>query len=389
MLSVFFGAGVVLSTLIQKRFVTGNKAGLESFILGSTSGIVQRDVYLIGGVAATCVLLVGLLYKEFKVVAFDPGFARVQGWPALWLDLALMGMIALSVVIGLPAVGVVMVAALLIIPAASARFWTERLEVMLALSAAIGGLIGVIGTLASARFSLLPAGPVIVLVGSAFFMVSILFAPRRGVIARIRDERRFRRRIAEQNVLRAIHHSLAEKSGQSVSFDELLTQRTWTAKELSATVRQLQQDGLIKPEGLQRLDFTPDGARRAAEIVHAMRLWNLFLTEYADLASGFADLDLETLREQLPTRNRRRTGSETEIEQKSPVMNIRGDTVQFTIERDSRTERFLRGYSPRGFGQTKWTSQSGLTGFCKRSGGGCTSCPAKWNWRSGRSLWAL
>lgn len=196
-LSVFFGAGVVLSSLIQKRFTGGNKAGLESYILGTTAGMLTRDVYIIGGVALACLLTILLLYKEFKVVAFDPGFARVQGWPAVALDLLLMGMIALTVVIGLPAVGVVMVAALLILPAAAARFWTRRFDRLLLLSTLFGTAIGAVGTLASARYSSLPAGPVIVLVGTALFLFSVLFAPRRGAIARIAREWRFRRELAE------------------------------------------------------------------------------------------------------------------------------------------------------------------------------------------------
>ena len=194
-LSVFFGAGIVLSRLIQNRSAAGSKAGLDSYILGKTAGMIAQDVWLIGGVALLCLLLVLALYKEFKVVSFDPAFARVQGWPALPLDLLLMGMVALAVVIGLPAVGVVLMAALLIIPPAAARFWTDRLEPMLMISAGFGVLTGAVGTLLSARFALLPAGPVIVLVATSLFMISLLFAPHRGLLARWHRERSFRTRL--------------------------------------------------------------------------------------------------------------------------------------------------------------------------------------------------
>ena len=115
-----------------------------------------------------------------------------------------MGLIALAVVFGLPAVGVVLMAALLILPGAAARFWTDRLGRMLAVSAAFGLVIGLVGTASSARFGKMPAGPIIVLVGTAVFLGSVLFAPRRGVVARALAHRRFRRELAERNLLRIL-----------------------------------------------------------------------------------------------------------------------------------------------------------------------------------------
>lgn len=194
-LSVFFGVGVVLSQFIQHATVGGSKAGLDSYILGKTAGMLAQDVYLIAGVSLVCLLVVLALYKEFKLIAFDVDFAQAQGWPAFRLDLILMGLIALTVVAGLSTVGVVMIAALLILPASAARFWTERLGTMLALAVAFGMVMAVAGTLISARFSYMPAGPVIVLSGTTLFVVSGLFAPRRGVIARALSERSFRERL--------------------------------------------------------------------------------------------------------------------------------------------------------------------------------------------------
>ncbi|MEX2027519.1 MAG: iron chelate uptake ABC transporter family permease subunit, partial [Pirellulaceae bacterium] len=170
--------------LIQNQFSNGAQAGLESFIFGKTAGMTRGDVYLILIAAAICLATVLLLYKEFKVLAFDRGFASALGWPVFALDLLLMSLIALAVVIGLPAVGAVMMAALLIIPAAAARFWTDRLSKLLWLSAAFGLATGLIGTMLSATFDNLPAGPIIVLTGSAIFVVSLLLGIKRGLIAR-------------------------------------------------------------------------------------------------------------------------------------------------------------------------------------------------------------
>jgi len=196
-LSVFFGLGIVLVTWIQKTSTTGSKAGLDSYILGKTAGIVLADVQLIGLVAAAILALVLLFYKEAKLLVFDPDFARVQGWPVGWLDFLLMGLLAVVVVIGLPAVGVVLMAALLILPGSTARFWSDRFGVILTLATLFGAATGLVGASLSAATDTLPAGPIIVLVGTALFVASALFAPRRGVVARWLDDRRFRRELRE------------------------------------------------------------------------------------------------------------------------------------------------------------------------------------------------
>lgn len=185
-LSTFFGLGIVLSRIIQNQTMAGSKAGLDSYILGKTAGIITSDVYLIGSVALVCLVVILLLFKELQMVTFDADFARSAGWPVRGLDLVLITLLGLVVAIGLPAVGVVMMAALLILPGVTARFWTDRLSTMLYLSAGLGVLTGAIGTFLSAHYANLPAGPIIVLVGAGFFLVSAIIAPRRGLIARWR-----------------------------------------------------------------------------------------------------------------------------------------------------------------------------------------------------------
>lgn len=185
-LSTFFGLGVVLSRIIQNQTTTGSKAGLDSYILGKTAGIIASDVYLIGSAALLCLIVIVLLFKELELLTFDADFARSQGWPVTVLDLILIFLLGLVVVIGLPAVGVVMMAALLILPGVTARFWTDRLAVMLPVSVGFGVITGAVGTWLSANYANLPAGPIIVLVGAALFLFSSVFAPRRGLIARWR-----------------------------------------------------------------------------------------------------------------------------------------------------------------------------------------------------------
>ena len=194
-LSVFPGLGFVMMRMIQSHGETGSQAGLESFIFGATARMTRGDVYWILSAGGICAALILLLYKELKVVSFDGGFARSLGWPVLALDLALTSAIALTVVIGLSSVGVVMMAALLILPGASARFWTNRLSRMLWIATGLGLVTGVVGALLSASFANLPAGPIIVLTGTSFFVFSVLFGTQRGFVVRWVTRRRNEREL--------------------------------------------------------------------------------------------------------------------------------------------------------------------------------------------------
>jgi manganese/zinc/iron transport system permease protein len=181
-LSVFFGLGIVLLSHIQTLQAAG-QAGLNSFLLGSTAALTAGEAQLIGGASLVAILIALLLLKEFGAVAFDEGFAAAQGWRVARIDLAMIGLLLAIVAIGLKTVGLVLIIALVIIPPASARFWTERLGRLVVLSGAFGGLAGWLGGSLSALLPDMPAGAVIVLAAAAIFTISLLFAPRRGVIA--------------------------------------------------------------------------------------------------------------------------------------------------------------------------------------------------------------
>lgn len=183
-LSVFFGLGIVLLTQIQHSG-SGQQSGLDKFLFGQAAAMLQSDVLVMAVIAFVLALICSLLFKEFKLLSFDPGFARGLGYPVAWLDQLLMFLVVIAVVAGIQAVGVVLMAALLITPAVSARYWTEKLGVMVTLAGLFGALSGLIGTFISTTGSHLPTGPVVILASSALFVVSVVFAPRRGVVAKL------------------------------------------------------------------------------------------------------------------------------------------------------------------------------------------------------------
>lgn len=180
-LSVFFGFGLVLLTVIQ-RLPTAAQAGLDKFLFGQAATLLQRDVLTVGVVAALALAAVGLAWKEFKLLTFDPSFAAVQGFPVRLLDVVLTSLVVLAIVAGIQTVGVVLMSAMLIAPAAAARQWTDRLGVMVVLAAVFGALAGICGVLLSSLGDGLPTGPTIVVCASLLVYGSLLFAPHRGLV---------------------------------------------------------------------------------------------------------------------------------------------------------------------------------------------------------------
>ncbi len=188
-LGVFFGLGIALLSVVQ-GVPAGGQAGLDAFLLGSTSGIRRVDALMLGGAALATLLAVSLVYKELRAAAFDPVYAQAHGLRPDRADAVLMALVLISVVLGLRTVGLVLAVALLVIPPAAARLWTNRLKLIVVLSAVLGALGAWIGAALSAGFDDLPAGATIVLVLFAIFIMSFLFAPARGVLPRLMSMRR-------------------------------------------------------------------------------------------------------------------------------------------------------------------------------------------------------
>ncbi len=180
-LSTFFGFGTVLLTQIS-RSGNADQAGLSRFLFGQAASLVAGDVAamaILGGVTLAAVILA---FKELKLTTFDPAFAASLGFPVTGLSVLLTILIVAAIVIGLQSVGVILMVTVLVAPALAARQWTQRLGTMMALAAIFGGFSGMLGALLSASISRLPTGPTIVLIASAIVIVSLLFAPERGIV---------------------------------------------------------------------------------------------------------------------------------------------------------------------------------------------------------------
>jgi len=197
-LSVFFGFGIVLLTFISKRGDAA-QAGLSTYLFGQAATLVWENVVTMAVLGVIAIAAVALWYKEFKLLAFDPEFATSLGYNTRRLGLLLTSVTVVAIVIGLQTVGVVLMAAMLVGPAVAARQWTSRLGRMLAIAAAVGALAGLSGALISMSQPRLPTGPMIILSLTALVLVSLLFAPERGLFwdRRCRRGRRLRRPAAD------------------------------------------------------------------------------------------------------------------------------------------------------------------------------------------------
>ncbi|MAV38855.1 MAG: iron ABC transporter [Planctomycetaceae bacterium] len=302
-LGSFYGLGIVLFTIIQD-LPTGSQAGLANFIYGSAASINQGDVGLIWRVAIVAILAAGLLFKEFGLLCFDERFAASQGWPVVLIDLILMGLVVAVCVIGLRSVGLLLVVALLIIPAAAARFWTDKLSRMTLCAAAIGVISCYVGAASSALFSRLAAGAVIVLAGSALFCVSLFVGTRRGVLVQWYTRRQLNRRIAAQHLLlaffeiiesRAIPGSPLPSADSAVKFDELLSRRSWPASRLLDSVRIALATAVLESLSDRVYRLTALGQVAARRAARNYRLWELYLLEHADVAPAQVDRDAEQI----------------------------------------------------------------------------------------------
>lgn len=242
-LAVFFGLGLMLLTFTQ-RLPDATQAGLDKFLFGQAATLLQRDVVTMGVIGSIALGLLVVFWKEFKLITFDPEFAASLGFPVRMLDVLLTTLLVIAIVIGLQTVGVVLMSAMIVAPAAAARQWTDKLSLMVLLGGLLGALAGVVGTLISSSAERLPTGPVIVLCVSVIVLFSMLFATNRGLlwnwIRSQRNSRKLRARavLADLNTLAMQHPD--EKHGHSVA---VLRAMSPNPDGVSHALRQLEQRG--------------------------------------------------------------------------------------------------------------------------------------------------
>jgi manganese/zinc/iron transport system permease protein len=265
-LSVFFGFGILLLTFIQK-LPQASQAGLDKFLFGQAATLVGRDVVAMAVLGALAVTVVVVFWKEFKLLSFDPDFAASLGFPTGLLDIILTSLIVVAIVVGLQAVGVVLMSAMIVAPAAAARQWTERLGVMVILSGLFGALVGLLGAVTSSVVPRLPTGPTIVLYMSIVVVISLLFAPERGILARRRRKARLKWQVAaEALAVHLLNHEGDPDEVQESALTHLGTHMHWDQNFARRAVRwAVTHDLVLRTDG--HLKLTAYGRETARQVM--------------------------------------------------------------------------------------------------------------------------
>lgn len=294
-LSVFFGIGILMLTVIQK---SGNasQSGLDHFLFGKAAALVGSDLYAFLIVASLLLIVVYLLFKEFALLAFDKAYARSIGYPVRTLELILTSLIVLAVVIGIQAVGVVLMAAILITPAAAARFWTDKITVMILLACAFGAFSGLSGAYISFVAPAMPTGPWIVIVISIIAFISFFLAPRRGIVYRLIRQNTIRQTINDENVLKVLYQLGEENKNFFIPrhLDEIIRKRKYDRSTLQTILRRLLNQGYVAQTGTL-WSLSEEGKNKAQRVVKIHRLWELYLTTYLKIAPDHVHEDAETI----------------------------------------------------------------------------------------------
>lgn len=292
-LATFFALGIMWQTRNQQA-----TAGVMNFLFGNVGSIDASDLRAMLVSTAVLAVTVLLLSRPLLLVSFDEGFSRGLGYPVRLLNAVFYFLLTFSVVVALQAVGIVLVSAMLITPAAAAYLLTDRFGKMLIFSVTLGVLSGVTGGVVSARVDNLPTGPVITLAATLVFIVAYLAAPRHGVMARLFRTARNRKRVRRENMLKAIY-LIFETEGfahEEVSLLMLARKRGLTEDLVRKECNILHRHDLIEmsEDGLS-LHLSRTGWKRAIEMVRNHRLWELYLTNEADYAEDHVHDDAEKI----------------------------------------------------------------------------------------------
>lgn len=294
-LSWFFGIGILLLTAIQK---SGNasQSGLDKFLFGKASSLVKDDVVLFGIVSVVLIATVILFFKPLKLITFDRDFAIAKGIKVGFFEFLLSSLTVISVATGIQAVGVVLMAALLITPAAAARFWTNDLKKMVFLAGIFGALSGLLGSFVSYNIPRMPTGPWIVVIISAIAVFSFFFGAKKGLINRLIKQRNISKKIVSENLLK-LFYQLGEENENFQEWrskDDITNRRFFIPRELSLGLKVLGRHDFIEKQG-DRYRLTSDGLEEGKRIVRLHRLWEMYLNQYLKIAPDHVHDDAEAI----------------------------------------------------------------------------------------------
>ena len=266
-LSVFFGFGLVLLTFIQK-LPTAKQSGLDTFLFGQAAALLERDVITMACLGGLSIITMQLFWKEFKLLCFDPSFGGSLGFPMRLIDVILITLLVIAIVIGLQTVGVVLMSAMVVAPAAAARQWTNRLGAMVALSSSFGALAGLSGAIISSSTTHMPTGPTIVLCVSAIVVVSLTFAPNRGLVWNWIRNQHGRQELQIEILLHNLYTLASQRENLKTKYSTAMLESILSAKRstVRSNLKSLASRRWIQKIGNNEWALTSEGIVQAQHI---------------------------------------------------------------------------------------------------------------------------
>lgn len=287
-LAAWFAAGIALLAYIQSRS-DASQAGLDSFIFGQAAAMVRSDVVLISVVGVVSFVVVGLFWKEFKLVMFDSGFARANGFRVDIINTLLSTLIVVAIVLGLQLAGVILMVGMLIAPGIAARQWTQKLDQMVILAGVFGAFAGGVGAVLSAVDANIPTGPMIIVVAFAIVLISLGFAPERGLVWTWWQQRKDQRRFAAQVALREVYRYALSHGDEGYPVPKSFINGVG-GNHISLGLRRLEAQGHIKDDG-NAWKLTTRGTQAAEEDHHNQALWDIYREYSNELALPLVNED--------------------------------------------------------------------------------------------------
>ncbi len=292
-LSVFFAVGIVLLTRIQATASAGS-SGLDAFLFGKAAAILPGDLLLYFLVNTLMLLLIWAWYPYFKLYTFDPEFAASSGLPVKRVSFLLSTLTVVAIAMGIQAVGVVLMAALVITPAAAARFFSSSLGTMIALAAVFGAIGAAFGVWVSYMAPAMPTGPWIVVLISFIAIVSFVFAPTKGLWFRRRRQRLLQRKVNDENLLKRMYHLEEAAKGSYHSTYQLADAPQFEGRSMEASLQRLKAAGALE-ERAGTFRLSESGFQEASRVVRLHRLWELYLNQRVNMATDHVHHDAEAI----------------------------------------------------------------------------------------------
>ncbi len=281
-LSFFLGLGLLLISYLQRNGDEG-QLGLQSFLLGNIASLMEKDVFMLFVLGVIVLFLIGILFKEWQLFVFDPDYARSIGRPVKWLSALFYLLTLVSIVLGVQSVGVILLSSMFLIPGAAALFWTSHLGYMLLLAVFFNVFSSFFGVFVASSFPNLPTGPCVICVLFFFAFFSFLFAPWKGIIARLYYRDTYTERIWEENLLKLLYE-LEKEKGQKLnprgySMGEIYKKRPFDREKMIFFLKKMVNSGdLTESNGYWQL--TDQGRQKGSHVKRLHLLWEAYTTRY-------------------------------------------------------------------------------------------------------------